>query len=376
MNILTETPQQVYSVEQKLEPERDSNLDLLRGIMLIVMTIDHNGGPLKQVFYETLGFVTAAEGFVYLSGIVFGLVYSKRLAKGFSCIFNAALKRSAVIYFYHLLLIAILTMPIWANLLSAQAISNSIFLAPFSENYPLKLFLYTVFLYQPHLMDILPMYCIYIFLAPFVLNLFSKNKQLIFFILSGALWLVSQLDIYQLAYPELGIDMGSFNIFAWQFLFFSGVFIGHLRFKGISILPVNKLLFIAASTLALIFFVVNLLFNFEYIDLPDLLIGKPNLGIFRIINFFLIAYSIHYLIKSKIFFKSQWISFLGKHSLQVFIFHIFCAYFIDFVRHRLGLEYAITDIVFSFIAVALLLIPAYLHQYAQKKFPVVKRLGL
>jgi hypothetical protein len=275
-----------------------------------------------------------------------------------------------------MLLIVILTMPLWTNLLSRQALSNSIFLSPFLSDFSYKLFLYSVFLYQPHLMDILPMYCLFILAAPFVLRLFSKNRMAGFFILSGALWLFSQFNFFKLEYPEYGIDLGSFNIFAWQFLFFVGVYIGHLRFRKTSLIVFTKTNFLLSSLVALVLFAINMLAAFDYMILPEWLISKPNLGVLRVINFFALAYSINYLIKSGIFFKARWISFLGQHSLQVFIFHIFCVFIIDFVRHKLHLESTITDVGFTVIAVVSLLVPAYIHDYACKRFPLVKKVGL
>jgi hypothetical protein len=51
-------------------------LDLLRGLCLVVMTIDHLPLMMLHRFtYETLGYFTAMEGFVLISGITCGMVY-------------------------------------------------------------------------------------------------------------------------------------------------------------------------------------------------------------------------------------------------------------------------------------------------------------
>src|SRR5437899_3266510 len=62
---------------------RDSYLDNLRGGFHIVMLVDHLPIILPGMFtliaglYEALGYVSAAEGFVFLSGYVTGLVYTR-----------------------------------------------------------------------------------------------------------------------------------------------------------------------------------------------------------------------------------------------------------------------------------------------------------
>jgi hypothetical protein len=52
---------------------RDSRLDMLRGLCLVLMTVDHLPiNPLFRFTNQTLGFVSAAEGFVFISGVVSG----------------------------------------------------------------------------------------------------------------------------------------------------------------------------------------------------------------------------------------------------------------------------------------------------------------
>ena len=44
---------------------RDSRLDSLRGLALVIMMIDHLQGELKNYTYHVFGFVTAAEMFIF-----------------------------------------------------------------------------------------------------------------------------------------------------------------------------------------------------------------------------------------------------------------------------------------------------------------------
>ena len=59
------------------DTKRDRRLDLLRGYCVFAMTVDHLDVP-TWLYWFTGGnrfFVSAAEGFVFISGLVMGLVY-------------------------------------------------------------------------------------------------------------------------------------------------------------------------------------------------------------------------------------------------------------------------------------------------------------
>jgi OpgC protein len=61
---------------------RDTRIDTLRGLFLVLMTFDHLPyHPLLRLTMQSLGFVSAAEGFVFVSGLVSAGVYGRILAK-------------------------------------------------------------------------------------------------------------------------------------------------------------------------------------------------------------------------------------------------------------------------------------------------------
>src|SRR5579871_6283932 len=64
------------------EDGRDLRIDLLRGLAVLAMVIDHIAGPSK-LYLLTGGnrfYTSAAEGFIFLSGLTVGLVY-RRIAE-------------------------------------------------------------------------------------------------------------------------------------------------------------------------------------------------------------------------------------------------------------------------------------------------------
>ncbi|MBS0340892.1 MAG: OpgC domain-containing protein, partial [Proteobacteria bacterium] len=87
-----------------MTPERSGNrrsweIDALRGLMLVLMTLTHLPTRLTDPLGQPFGFVSAAEGFVLLSAYMAGLVYS-RLAyrKGIVEMERAFWKRAFKIY--------------------------------------------------------------------------------------------------------------------------------------------------------------------------------------------------------------------------------------------------------------------------------------
>src|SRR5687768_17725473 len=80
---------------------RDLRLDLLRGFCVFAMVVDHVGGSswLYVLTGGNSGPVTAAEGFVFLSGLVLGIVSRRRVAReGTLAAVRSALARAWTLY--------------------------------------------------------------------------------------------------------------------------------------------------------------------------------------------------------------------------------------------------------------------------------------
>src|SRR4029453_1076975 len=74
-------------------------IDALRGVMLVLMTITHIPTRFSNPLGQPFGFVSAAEGFVMLSGFVAGMVYTQRqLRDGDAVMRDAFFKRALKLY--------------------------------------------------------------------------------------------------------------------------------------------------------------------------------------------------------------------------------------------------------------------------------------
>src|SRR5581483_9648163 len=65
---------------------RDIRIDSLRGLMLAEITLVHLHCPIALILYECFGRVSPAAGFVFLSGLVAGAVYSRTAEQGTAAI--------------------------------------------------------------------------------------------------------------------------------------------------------------------------------------------------------------------------------------------------------------------------------------------------
>src|SRR5437588_4041170 len=80
---------------------RDLRVDLLRGFCIFAMVVDHFGGD-SWLYAITGGnrfYVSAAEGFIFISGFVMGQAYrSKRDRSGLPAAMGEALRRARTLY--------------------------------------------------------------------------------------------------------------------------------------------------------------------------------------------------------------------------------------------------------------------------------------
>src|SRR4051794_21849559 len=97
---------------------RDIRLDALRGLLLVVMTMDHFPSSFFELTYESLGYITAAEGFVFLAGLVAGQVYCRYSSyENRQSLLKRALKRAGIIYTFNVLtFISLLLLAVLFNL--------------------------------------------------------------------------------------------------------------------------------------------------------------------------------------------------------------------------------------------------------------------
>jgi hypothetical protein len=205
---------------------RDLRFDLLRGLAVIAMVTDHIGGERSWLYSITGGnhfWTSAAEEFVFISGLVMGIVYPAMIAKqGLQAALLKVLKRSGTLY----ALTVILTLTT-----AALAYHLQVHWAPQVNANTLPDFVIGVLTLHRayYLTDVLLMYTLLVFAAAGAIFLLCEGYTRLVLGISWGLWLTWQIWPQQAAIPWAITDNSVFNLAAWQVLFFTGLVIGYHR---------------------------------------------------------------------------------------------------------------------------------------------------
>jgi len=218
---------------------RYHEIDAARGLMLVLMTLTHVPTMLTDPVGQPFGFVSAAEGFVLLSAFVCGLVYGRiGYAKGVDAMQQAFWRRAVTLYMSQAALLLFLFTVITALALKVHLQSpGARELILYYLAHPREAFAFALALvYQPALLDILPMYILFMLMSPWVMAWAFRHGWRLPLALSALGWLAAQLDATPWLYatvmqgwlkvPVPYAETGSFDTLAWQALWFGGLALG------------------------------------------------------------------------------------------------------------------------------------------------------
>ena len=228
---------------------RDHRLDVLRGLALITIFINHVPDSVYEDWTSrNFGFSDAAEGFVLMSGIATGLAYAGGFQPGRA--FEAAMRvwrRARKLYLVHLLItglaLAILSLGLFA--FGTEELSGRVNYIAVVER-PLE----TILVGLPTLghqfayFNILPLYCVLLLVAPAFI-LIGRRSIWAMIGVSALVWAAA--GMFRLNLPNFPNEGGwFFNPLAWQLVFVIGVAGGMRAREGRSLVPANPWLFVAA----------------------------------------------------------------------------------------------------------------------------------
>lgn len=322
-------------------PRRRDELDTLRGVLLILMALTHLPTRLSTYSSQPFGFVSAAEGFVFLSAFLVGSTYSRKLIeRGTHYVRERLWKRAGKLYLAHLgLLLFAFTIVAGIAVLSGR---------PALRNH-LSLFFDTplwatlggpLLLYQPPLLDILPMYIVFLVLTPLLLKVGRRWGWTLPLALSGLLWLFAQLGGRRLVYGKLlalvGLHVpldafGAFDWFAWQLVWVGGVWFGARCGRAAAAsarMPLRSPWLLAAATATVCGFLFLRYHGGFGLDAGPgyALVDKWHVGALRIVNFAALAFVVAQVVLPGLaWLRLRVLSMLGRASLAVFTAHVpFC----------------------------------------------------
>jgi hypothetical protein len=275
--------------------KRFIELDILRGFLLLLMVVNHAPTYLRVFTDQPVGFFSTAEAFVFVSAFLAGLLFQRRSEKqGFDAARAATVSRAIKIYRAHIgtLLFAFIVGGIF--LAELPGIQNLLY--HYFQNPGAAAVAAFALIFQPPLMDILPMYILFSLLTPCVFWVAKRWQWNRVIWISAGLWTLSQFHVREmfLAYFKDAsyLDLGPFDLLAWQLLWVAGLFFGKRAQEGRPVLRLSAgtemLLFIAV----LVFIVLRWDVAAGNLDYPrDIwILDKWHLGPVRLINFFAVAW--------------------------------------------------------------------------------------
>jgi hypothetical protein len=270
---------------------RDLRVDVLRGFCVVVMTVDHVGGESSWLYLFTGGnrfFVSAAEGFVFLSGFAMGMVHHGVIRnKGFRVMFEKVFGRAWLLY----------SVTVVLTILFA-AVSTALGTPWSDEATPAKSrfdFTFSVITFHRaySLTDILVLYTLLVLMAGPAIWLIAHRFGSLVVGASVTVWAVSQVwpDRVPRAWQ---ITDGGFPFSAWQLLFVLGLVLGYHRERLTSYFRPERLFAFGLAAVAALYVVQLVTITFiaspgGSLDVHELLFDKNDARIGRILALFAAA---------------------------------------------------------------------------------------
>ena len=198
---------------------RDSRVDALRGIALIMIFIDHlPSNPLSLVTLHSFGFCDAAELFVLLAGFSSMVAYGGSFDRNGVVIgLRRVFLRVVRLYLFQAVLLLVVLVGGWLRDFAIEPEG----IVPYLRDGLTGLRHGLTLEAQPPGLNILPLYIILLSLFPLIYGVIRISPR-IALLASGALWLGVNLD------PSINLTQWPdgagwyFDPFAWQFLFVIG----------------------------------------------------------------------------------------------------------------------------------------------------------
>jgi hypothetical protein len=317
---------------------RRLELDALRGLMLVWIALTHLPTAASTYVNQPFGFVSAAEGFIFLSALFAGRIYF-RMAEhdGYRAMTLRLWTRTLRLYGYHAILLAFLflvAVPIASrgNRPGLHNLLDFYFMAGAKQSVTEAALL----IYRPPLLDILPMYIIFLVFTSAALPLARRIGWKPILWAAFAVWGFAQFGFrgaehtFMLRFIPTRIplnEMGSFDLWAWQFLWIAGIWLG-VRWAQDN-LPIEtwakRAVIPAAVIVSVLFELRHAISHGLQLGASEFLFDKWHLGLLRLLDFAAVAML---LIFSQSVLKPLAIRplvMMGQSSLQVFCVHLlFC----------------------------------------------------
>ena len=330
----------VKSASQKVlrlgKIQRRPELDALRGLFLVWMTLTHLPTRFSELVNQPFGFVSSAEGFVFLSAMLVATLYIHKATEDGEGVRHTLWKRALKIYGYHLIMLSMVftVVAAFAAHTHRAAIYN---LVNFYLAHPATAVIGSLLLiYCPPLLDILPMYVTFLLVTPYILSASIRRGWTGVLLASSFIWLLAQFGLrtwmHTLVVHFTGLhiplqETGAFNLFSWQAIWVLALWLGARSAQGVN--PLSKLpkwVFPLSGAVCLFFLGVrhNWLGPHLTQEALGLALDKWQIGPLRVLNLFAFSCVVYGARKilTRLVLVEPFLT-LGKASLEVFCAHVF-----------------------------------------------------
>ncbi len=321
-------------------------LDILRGFLLLWMTFTHLPTFANVISNQTFGFVSGAEGFIFLAAFMVGqLQHRVEKRSGELGSLRDLSRRTVRIYAYHCGLLAVAFTLVAAVGVQFHRLALQNLLSYYLSDPKHAIPAAALLEYRPSLLDILPMYIVFMIVTPLARKVAHHWSWDPVIYTSFAIWAAAQCglrgwiyrqgDLFGLKVPEN--STGAFDLYAWQLLWMVGLALGSLyadslyesqsddQGKRNSGFPpfLMKLSWVVALVLLVLRY--SPLDQWIHPHLYGWLIDKWHLGPARVINFAaLTILLVRFGARIAALPFMQPLALLGQASLEVFCVHVLC----------------------------------------------------
>ena len=318
----------------------------------------------KKFTWQTFGFFSAAEGFVFLSGLVAGQVYGRvAITQGVAAVSQRALRRALTLYLTNAGLMTLVILAARAGWVTLGT----------GFNPGWSLWIKTMLCIEtPMDSEILRMYCIFLLLLPGVFWALMNDRFHYVVAISGGLWLAASQGYGMSALPGTGY----FDIMSWQLLFVAGICFAFNRVRNLRDFRApawwTPLCLAVAGT-----FLVARHWHFltgqqMFPYLEWLWSWRRTLTIGRLLDFaafsilvYRVRFSLIGLVRT---LPGQPVAFLGRHSLQVFVWSIAATTLVRESEARWTVPaFLAHSLAYTVLILASCFVPAWLHAQWQAR---------
>ncbi|WP_435167666.1 OpgC domain-containing protein [Falsirhodobacter sp. 1013] len=383
---------------------RISSLDGLRGWFLITMTLSHlvlrQQHWVSKVHFRHVMFVESAQGFIFISGLLFGMVQFRRLeAKGLPFVWRSSVRRAMILWATTVSLTFALMICRDVLPFGVEAFRN--WLGTAGVHDPTRAAAILTLAFQPTFLDILPQYILYLLAAPAFLVLIRKGWWPVAAAMTAIWWMVSQLGLmlpvsravnrFFATSDGQGLRM-AFDPMGWQLLFMAGTIFGALWVRGDitpdRLFPKDRAWAVAAAAILLFFAPLRIATANGWLDGDTIssfvmMEKRADFGPVYLLNFIAAAWLIGWLLfrggemrsptlnmVARLFQKLvaiRPIVCLGRHSLLTYVWHVLLIYTLHyFDRAVIPLEGAPSNYAIALLFV-LLFIPALVSEQMKSR---------